>query len=185
MEDLGSGVIRVVDANFVSSNTVGVHDWDIDSWMDTYSTLYLHVYRLGSTTENEYVFNEYRQLESDWSTKACRGITGSSSTNWVYSCTTETYTYYTGQTVYVLSGIHNIREEHRFKTIFYRNDEVYATQTSGWNSVSPYVWEHGYTWHSLHLSQAGTYQADVYVDTIDDDDDDWEYLDYVPINVPY
>ncbi len=183
LEDLGDGVIRVVDSNFVGSYDVGVHDWDIDSWMDTYSSLYLHVYRLGSTTQDEYVFNEWREMESDWSTKVCTGVTGGSGTNWVYTCTTERYSFSRYSTAYVLSGIHNVREDHHFRTLFYRNGSYYSTDYSSWNYVGSDVWEHAYTWPSFYGLYTGSYVAYVYVDTVDDGSNDWEYLDYVPITI--
>ena len=184
LEDLGGGVIRVVDSNFVGSYEVGVHDWDIDDWMNTYSNLYLHVYRLGTSSQNEYVFILRRQLAgNDWSTKACTGVTGGAGSNWVYTCTYESYAISWYQTMYVLSGIHNVREDHHFKTDFYRNGVYYTTKYSGWNWVEPYVWEHAYTWASISGMPTGSYEALVFVDTVNDGSDDWEYLDYVPVTV--
>ena len=184
LKDNGDGTIRVVDSNYVASETVGVHDWDIDDYMDSYPSLNVHVYRLGSTTQSDYINNVYRTIDpvDDYTAKACQGITGGAGTNWVYSCTVEDYTYSQYETVYILGGIHNIRADHQFKVVFNRNSSYYSTSYSGFNYVSG-VWEHAYTFPSLYLSQTGSYVAYIYVDTDDDSSDDWEYLDYVPFTV--
>lgn len=97
----------------------------------------------------------------------CRGpVTGSASTNWVYTCQNPTSTFNINDPATALIRVNNIGADFRWKTDVYANGSLRWTDTTGWSDVGEWGWEKAFYWPttgSVWLS--GSWEYRIHIDT--------------------
>ena len=98
----------------------------------------------------------------------CAAVTGGQHTNWCYSCKDQRDTFTEGQTVYTLTTIRKIYNDHRFRVWAYKNDALAWSHTTGWNHVDrQWGWDRAAFWPSLSNATAGNWTFYLYAQTPD------------------
>jgi hypothetical protein len=108
-------------------------------------------------------------------------VTGGAETNWVYSCSGSYQygyrlpvqsTFYSGERVYALVQLNDIRVDHRFRAYIYHGDTLVYTETSGWNYLNGGFWDKAYffpyvetEWVPEEEDPIGEWRFEIYLDT--------------------
>lgn len=83
--------------------------------------------------------------------------------NWYYSCTAES-SFDSGDTIYGLLRLDNIKVDHRYKVVTYKNGNYQWEWTADWNDVGS-GWNHGFFWVTMTGVLAGNWELRYYIDT--------------------
>jgi hypothetical protein len=87
---------------------------------------------------------------------------------WNYSCGSSKTAFNVGETVYAMLRINNIKFDHRFKAVFFKDGiKTGQDQTTGWNVVGSSGWDKAFTYPVMTNLSVGSWSVKIYVDTGD------------------
>jgi hypothetical protein len=111
----------------------------------------------------------------------CKGpVTGSLATNWVYTCQNPVGAILSGQTIYALVYLTNVKQSHYFRVEAFRNGNYQWDWKTTYNTVNPaQPWLYSHFWPSLSNATFGLWRFDIYVHTEDGNDTKIKSLDFI------
>jgi hypothetical protein len=134
---------------------------------------WVHLDTLPFTVQpNDFFYDLYTYRSNYWDAPydhkgyTCYGpIVGGQETGWEYSCSNnnKTSVFYTGESIYGLIKIRDIREDHRFRAQIYKDGTLKNTITTGWNYVSG-QWDKAFFWPYVQNATSGSWEMRIAVD---------------------
>ena len=95
--------------------------------------------------------------------EVCKEFTGGKSTEWLYSCNYANDYYQEGDSFYILTGIQDVKINHRFKTVAKLDGKYQWEQLTMMNNVSKDGWKYSFTWPHLTNAKPGSWKFEVFI----------------------